>query len=484
MYNPQLAIRKVLTSLHPSVAHKAAEAPDVREIYTPKSHADALDPDRALVVGGRGVGKSFWAATLADPAAKKRAAEAYPQLKLDHVDVQLGFHEGAQGAGMLAPSPGSLKLALDIVDDPVWIWRSVLLQAVNPNVGPRRLTDRVKWLMHDPETYDELTYAADQKYAQSGRRLLIVFDALDVLANDWDTIRRLTIGLARLALETGSRRSIRIKMFMRTDHFQDMKRKTFADFSKLRTAAVELDWRTVDLYGALFARLWRDEHSSRAAKDLAEKIRIRNADGKDLPYVLRDNELAQQKFFALFAGEFMGANEKRGRTYTWVPKHLADGHGETSLRSFLIALKEAALRGSERSRLAIDYVGINEGVLKASDTRREEIQEDHPWVEDALSPLSGLTVPCDEDEIHSRWDDAHVYEKIVKRSDPERPAVPAQLSLVDLDREPWGGEIALMEALVELGVAERRNMGRVNFPDIYRVAAKMKRRGGVAPRKN
>jgi hypothetical protein len=338
--------------------------------------------------------------------------------------------------------------------------------------------------MNDPETYDEITFEADQALATNNRRLLLVFDALDVLANDWDTIRQLTSGLARLALETGSRKAIRIKLFMRTDQFQDMKRKTFADFSKLRTAAVELDWRTIDLYGALFTRLWRTPESSQAAKDLAEGLRIRGAYEDDLPKQLRDSEVVQQRFFSAFAGEFMGANEKRGRTYTWVPKHLADGHGETSLRSFLIALKEAALRTSDRTKLAIDYVGINEGVLKASDTRREEIQEDHPWVEDALTPLHGLTVPCEEDDIHSRWDDKNVIEKITQRSDPERPAAPVQLNLIDLERDPWAGEYALMAALVELGIAERRSLDRINFPDIYRVAAKMKRRGGVAPRRN
>lgn len=470
----------MLKSLHPSVAHKAAEAPSLEELYAPASHADALDPERALVVGGRGVGKSFWAAVLADETARSKAAELYPQLQLDKWDVRLGFHEGAQGAGTLAPSPASLKRALALVEDPTWIWRSVVLAALAPEKGPRRLSERVEWLQNDPETYDEIIFDKDRPSLES-RKLLLVFDALDVLANDWDTIRKLTIGLARVALEMSSRNSIRIKMFMRTDQFEDMRRKTFSDFSKLRTGAVELDWKWTDLYGALFTRLWRADISEKSAKEIAKSFRLETVG--DLPMVLRRDENIQQKFFSAFAGEFMGTNRKRGLTYTWVPKHLADGHGDTSLRSFLIAIKEAAGAAQDRTMLAIDYVGINQGVLKASETRREEIQEDHPWIQDALAPLGGLTVPCEEEEILIRWEHDKVIDKIQSRSDPERPAAPIQLSIVDLEFDHWAGEVALMEALIGLGIAERRAYDRINIPDIYRVAAKIKRKGGVAPKR-
>ncbi|MHA3792594.1 hypothetical protein [Rhizorhabdus wittichii] len=472
-----------MKALNPSVAHRAAETPDINEIYAPPSHADALDPDRVLVVGSRGVGKSFWAAVLADPKTRAAAAASYPKLDLNSFDVFLGFHEGSIASSSIAPTAPVLKQALKVCDDPAWIWRSVVLKALAPKEGPDRLTDRVQWLMDDPEEYSELISDVENRLLASKRRALIVFDALDVMANDWNTIRELTVGLARVALELVSSKTIRLKMFMRRDQFNDMRQKTFADFSKLRTAAVELDWSYKDLFGALFSRLWQDTGSSKALATLAQEAGIVGKSGGAVPLLLREDEAAQERLFALIAGEFMGVNAKRGRTYLWLPRHLADGHGETSLRSFLIALKEAAESTSDRNPLAVDRVSINQGVLKASQTRREEIKEDHPWVEDAIPPLEGLIVPCPDQELITRWHDANTVQKIRRRHDPERPAAPVQLSTLTDDGSPRAAEAALLQALEELGVIERRSEGRVNVPDIFRVTAKIKRKGGLAPRR-
>ncbi len=478
----QVEIREVLKALNPSVAHRAAQTPDIRDIYAPPSHADALDPERSLVVGSRGVGKSFWASVLNDEGTRSAAAAAYPKLNLDHFDVYLGFHEGAGGLSSVAPAASVLRRALEISDDPVWIWRSVVLQALLPDAGPTRLTERIRWLQNDPEVYQELLNRSEVALNKRKRRALIVFDALDVMATDWGIIRELTIGLARLALEMISTSTIRVKMFMRRDQFNDMRRKTFADFSKLRTAAVELDWSYRDLYGALFSRLWRDERSTAAIRQLAAGIGL-SPTSSSLPRALRDEETAQEQLFSAIAGEFMGVNAKRGRTYLWLPRHLADGHGETSLRSFLIALKEAAENTSDRSVIAVDRNSINQGVLKASETRREEIKEDHPWVEDAIPPLEGLIVPCEDIDLIQRWIDNDTLKKIRRRHDPERPSAPVQLASLPTNEDELSAETVLLQALAELGVIERRSENRVNVPDIYRVTAKIKRKGGLAPRK-
>jgi hypothetical protein len=482
MTSDQATIRRVMKALNPSVAHRATETPDIREIYAPPSHADALDPNRSLVVGGRGVGKSFWAAVLANSTTRKAAADAYPDLGLNDFDVHLGFHEGAGGRDSVAPSANAITAALKVTDDSVWIWRSVLLKALAPDNGPQRLSERVKWLNEDPELYEELLDDAGRELARSKRRAMIVFDALDLLANDWAIIRRLTVGLARLALELGATKCLRVKMFMRQDQFNDMRRKTFADFSKLRTAAVELDWSYLDLYGALFSRLWRDPSSRPAIRKLSSSIGIFSDSSVEVPRIFRSNEDAQQRLFSSIAGEFMGVNAKRGRTYLWLPRHLADGHGETSLRSFLIALREASNSTAERNPLAIDRVSIAQGVLKASETRREEIKEDHPWVEEAFPPLENLVVPCEEDEIIWRWQAAGTVERIRRRSDSERPSMPVQLTSVDAI-EPDGSESALLIALEEIGVFERRANLKINVPDIFRVTAKIKRKGGLAPKR-
>jgi hypothetical protein len=62
--------RSGLQMLPQVAAHNAAAIPDLRTIFTPQSHEGALDPVREIVVGDRGVGKSFWSSVLKDDVAR------------------------------------------------------------------------------------------------------------------------------------------------------------------------------------------------------------------------------------------------------------------------------------------------------------------------------------------------------------------------------------------------------------------------------
>lgn len=479
MYDPS-PIREVLRSLSPSVAHRANETPNLDEFYSPPHHSAAIDPRRTLVVGGRGVGKSYWASVLYDKAARQAASRAYPHLNLDHLDVWLGFHEGASGSNSVAPSALALRGALSTASDSASIWRSVILKAVSPENGPTTLKERVEWIECNPEEYEDALLEADKRFRAEGKIALVVFDALDVLATDWETIRTLTQGLARTALELAGLQSIRIKIFMRRDQYADMSRRAVADFSKLKTAAVSLDWEWVDLYGVLFSRLWRNQSSLLEFLKILKDANISGTATDDMPEALKIDSGLQEKCFSLIAGEFMGASKKRGLTYSWLPKHLADAQGETTLRSFLIALKEAAERADGKVITAINANGINEGVKKASETKLEELQEDNPWIKDALDALSGLTVPCDEKDFLEAWKIDETVDKIKKRRDASRPTAPLQLDLMEAS---GAVEEGLLKALEDLAVIERRSENKINVPDIFRTAARMKRKGGISLKK-
>ena len=75
--------------------------------------------------------------------------------------------------------------------------------------------------------------------------------------------------------------------------------------------------------------------------------------------------------FEHVAGEFMGSNRRRGFTYTWIPKHLADASHHASPRSFVVAIGKAAESAGRNIATPIDYRGIHEGVRAASRTRSE-----------------------------------------------------------------------------------------------------------------
>ena len=81
---------------------------------------------------------------------------------------------------------------------------------------------------------------------------------------------------------------------------------------------------------------------------------------------------------------------RKGHPYTWIPKHLTDAKGQVSLRSFIIALRDAARGTSNSSRTAMTYDQIKRGVQQASYNRVEQLKEDYVWIEDVLKPLAGL----------------------------------------------------------------------------------------------
>jgi hypothetical protein len=121
-------------------------------------------------------------------------------------------------------------------------------------------------------------------------------------------------------------------------------------------------------------------------------------DGIDL-----DDMDQQGAIFSLIAGEFMGTDRRRGRTYTWLIDHLADAFHETTPRSFLIALQRAATTRAKPQQTVIDHHGIREGVQAASTVRVDQLGEDYPWIQTVLGVLEGLEVPCKPDAFIRRW---------------------------------------------------------------------------------
>ncbi len=448
----------------------AATPPDPEEIYAPETHSSALDPRRSLVVGNRGVGKSFWSSVLADNATRQHVAPFYPRLKLENLQVVLGFHEGAGQVDGAAPSPALLRDLLEKGYDPEDVWRAVLLRSLRFSNGERLsegLSETTDSIKNDIENFESELREADRRIAESNGIFLLLFDALDRLGRDWDAIRKLTVGLLRMALDVRAFRSIKLKIFMRSDQANDDTLFRFADASKLRAEKVYLVWRRRDLYGLLFQKLWGNSQSCSAFCGLLNRPRLRQ-----FPVELKNDEDKQASVFYDIAGEFMGADRRRGRTYSWVHDHLADAFGETSPRSFLIALQRASMHDPQPSSAAIDYLGIRYGVQEASDVRLSELKEDYLWIVDAINALEGLEVPCTPNVFVERWKERNTIQKMKSIN---------SLGPVELEDETLHPERTLLASLKNIGVIEFRAEDRINMPDIFRVAAKIKRRGGVRP---
>ena len=169
----------------------------------------------------------------------------------------------------------------------------------------------------------------------------------------------------------------------------------------------------------------------------------------------------------------MGRDKRRGVPYSWSVGHLADGRGQTSPRSFLAAIHQAADDTSQRHPLhgyALHFESIKRGIQKASDIRVQEIEEDYPWVRDILDALRGMNVPIEWDQVLSKWQEK--FPNGAQGISTER--LPAQ----HMDRG-WDG---VRDDLQRLGLLETKRDGRIDMPDLYRVGFGLGRRGGVKPR--
>jgi hypothetical protein len=193
-----------------------------------------------------------------------------------------------------------------------------------------------------------------------------------------------------------------------------------------------------------------------------------------VPDTLRQNEEMQRKVFHAMTGPWMGRDRRRGFPYTWLPNHLGDSRRQVSPRSFLAALRHAAIDSLRAGQeYALHYESIKIGVQEASKIRVQEIEEDYPWVQTLLKPLSGISVPCSFEEIKQIWEKREVLEELAKTiANAGVRLPPVHIAL---------GARGVFEDLMNLGLVERISDERVNLPDVYRVGYSIGRRGGVRP---
>ena len=486
---PKVETRRALVEALPE-NDRASSSPSARVAFTyvPPSHARALDPDNTLVEGIRGAGKSFWWAALNSEEHRRYVASVFPEARIGvNVETSQGF--GPQLPPAKAPGKDTLVQLAESFE-PRHIWRAVIATHIDfPDPFPRngKWPEKVQWVTDNPEDYDEMLYQADDRLVRSGKTRLILFDALDRLADDWPRIRPLARALLQVALDLRSCRSIRAKLFVRPDMLEDREVLAFPDSSKLLSRKVALTWRRVDLYALLFQCLGNAPTSGEAFRNHCHEV-FNLAWNQDvasnawiLPHALRTDEDVQKEIFHAIAGPAMASGpsgHKRGFPYTWLPNHLLDGRDQVSPRSYCAALRHAAMLDvPEEWAYPLYYKAIQTGVQEASRIRVNEIREDYPWVELIMKPLSGqITVPCVAEEILGLWHKEKTIDNLRNLAEQgDKVKLPPQ----HLDEGPDG----VLQDLEGLGLFQRLGGGRIQMPDVYRIAFGLGRRGGVKPLK-
>lgn len=450
---------------------------DINTLFTPRRHRSALEPDVTVVRGGRGVGKTVWFKTLLQKKLRDLAADEYQLPRLLEVDPLEGF--GSERKLESYPSRAVLEdlLAKDI--RPVNIWRAVALKALNaPELAP--LDDwgsRVRWIEQHPERAERALNRIDREAGADATTRLFVFDALDRLHENRGSADRLTGSILQFALDLRiETRNLRAKVFIRDDMLESS-RAHFPDSSKLVSNAVDLTWAQVDLYGLLF------QHLGNANHELSDQFRKSTGKWQEKtdryvpPPELTADADVQRDLLNRIAGPFMGPNHRRGRTYNWLPNHLADGRGQTSPRSFLVALRTATDEtvGTYNGHPhPLHWEAIKQGVQKASRTRIAEMEEDLPWVATAVEPLEGLQVPIDQDEVLRRWRESELDARLRNLTENASEHEDVRTGPQHPDDFP-----KLVDEMISLGVMTRRANGKIDLPDVYRIGFKLGRKGGV-----
>lgn len=468
------AIRDAIAAFDPSPRVEPNASISVDEAFLPEGHRGVLDLRRQLVVGNRGMGKSFWTHALLSHELRGRLANVYKHSLLASAHVVIGFN-GSSKVSQTAPTVDEITNLYAKSYNPDLIWRAVMIRIASitmPNKHHDSLEEIISALQNDRNLYSQVLSAADDQLARSGKSLLVVFDALDRLGRDWESIRQLTRALLTLAVGLQSFGAIRAKIFMRVDQFADQELFRFPDSSKIKNDHVDLLWRPIELYGLLLFELLR---TSGARSPLEQIARSEHASAA-LPQSGANSWAsadAQTRIINGLAGEFMGNNKKRGRVYSWLPLHLSDASQTCSPRTFLTAWKKAADHHPAPVGRAVDHLGLQEGVRWASRSRLEELYEDYPWIQPALEAIRRQFVPMEREQLIEFWAAEHVVDTIRAQAASDGSRTPVKFLGGD---EPS----ALLSSMRDVGVMEERANGKINVPDIYRVEAAILRRGGVA----
>lgn len=473
------SLRETISQIATDHDASGEQRPQVGEVFAPRQHASALAPSTMIVVGARGAGKSFWAGVLGQEETRGLAADVYPHLGLERLIVRYGY-TGFGGSTAIGRQTVEARAPIDNHDAAVNMWQLVILRAGLSAIGDplaECTLGQIAEKYNDPELFERDMERVDLQLELIDKNALIIFDALDTLSRDWRRLTSLTDALFEAVWLLRSFKNIRAKIFIRPDQLNDEGLR-FVELPKLRNGRVELNWTRRDLYGLLFSRIYEAE-IKRQAVDFSE---LANEEGTPVPntslgrlrqWPLAQSEDRQKRVMERISGPHMGAGSNKGATYPWTYNHLADARGVVTPRSFLKLFVEAAIY-SQSTNMTLTPEAIRHGLREASKTRVEQLALEYRWIKRALAPLAGLKVPCPRYEVHLLWEASGTVDTISEAAELEGFLPPYRAS------HHLSSEEALELALERIGVISYRPDGRADIPDLFRIAARMFKLGGVA----
>lgn len=473
------ALRQALLALPKQPRESDSEGLDICYFYAPLSHAKALHPDNMLVEGVHGVGKSEWFLQLSNPDHLQAIAAILSRSGLENTECSVGF---GQVSSPNHPSKRSLSNLLECHDAQT-IWDTVIaLGILNEFYYVDGWSKAIQKYKNDVDNYDNRLRQRDHELVDENKKHIVLFDALDYAADDWQILKTLLKGLCQAALKFRAFRAIRLKIFVRPDMLADPSVFAFTGGSKVISSKLTLEWQKVELFNLLWQYLANSPEGGEAFRKGCEQAfgqswhQHPDADSWLIPDAMRRDEALQRKIFHALTGEWMGDSAKSGYPYAWLPTHLEDGFGKVSPCSFLAALQAAAASAElpEDDRYPLNAQALKKGVQQASQMQVRTLNERYHWINDLLKGKE-LSFPCDFGDIEDSWRSNDARSKLEKTISVSGAIPPPSYSESDFSYE------GLKQDLIALGIFQPMLDGRINMPDVYRVGYGLRRKGGVMP---
>jgi hypothetical protein len=456
--------------------------------YPVAEHGRALDPDVALVVGSRGAGKSeLFRAVVQEkllPAIARVSGGQLSRLMPQQIEWVAGHPLGPKFPDM-AGLRRFLKENESNLDAPVDLWRAYLLRVLKTNLdlsgfSSQRLFESQAGdvdtivrafgaLRNEPVlALDQL----DQVLVDSQRWIIVSYDELDVIGGyDWHAMVQSIHGLISFWANYARRwKRIRPKIFLRTDLFRRHAQSFGADLIKLAANRAEITWSDRNLYGMLVKRL---ANASQSLCDYCRATSIRFEQDPDLGLIPTMKKSTDARpLIEKMAGQYMGANLKKGRTFAWLLTHIRDGNGHAMPRALVRLIEKAASQEIDRSFATYNRLLDPRSLRRAlDDVSKEHVYavESHelPWLPGVKDRLEGSGVPMprrDAERLLSHgWDGSWNKEQ----PDARPPAYTAS---------------ELVTQLTEIGVFRVRPDDRIDVPDLFMAGLGLSRKGGVRKR--
>ena len=469
------------------------------DIFFPTAHVRALALDRPLVIGMRGAGKSFWSEALTNESLRPALSKVVKGFDKLRSVGSIRWDEAAFSTRL--PDRTHLEKLQGSIEPRV-LWLALVLNELRSLCEARGIvvgmpnpksdggwTEALRWAGLNQDALTRSLELLNSVLSQSGEVALVVFDALDrmqgQLAHSVDYLR----GLLQLLLDARQLKGLRFKVFLREDMTNMPNVLSFPDASKLVNEAVHLKWTREDIYALHWHKLAQGSRGfQKLLSDTFGPAQLQFSDGGYWHEVLVQSPPDAGKLtdlLKLLAPPYMGSSPTKGHVYTWWYKHLADGKDRVSPRTFAASLTEA-LQASQRpnSVSVLMPAGIQSGVRAASDARVEELREDYFWVGTALAAFNDRSTPISVKEIYGVWNNNGVDETPTPRLISEQCSAKNVFVPWDEGDRLTSNSQKLRDTLVELGILILRDDDtRLDMPDIYRLGYRIRKRGGVSPRR-